>query len=168
MLPNKISIIGAPGTGKTTLAIKLSKIYNLPRYHIDGIHHLKNWEIRDKEERDKIILEKIKENKWVFDGTYKSTLVPRLKQSDLVIWLDYTTFTQLKGIIKRWIINSGKEKDEIPGCKEKIDLDFILYVLKYNKEKRFYILDAIQKSNINNIIIFKNRKDLTKWLESQK
>jgi len=45
---NKIAIIGGSGTGKTTLAMKLSNITNIPSYHIDGIHHLENWEIRDR------------------------------------------------------------------------------------------------------------------------
>ena len=75
---NRVCIIGGSGTGKTTLANNLGKDLNLPIYHIDGIHHLKNWEIRDKEERDKIILEKINEEKWIMDGTYHSTLKIRL------------------------------------------------------------------------------------------
>ena len=54
---NRICIIGGSGTGKTTLADNLGKKLKLPVYHIDGIHHLKNWEIRDKNERDKMILE---------------------------------------------------------------------------------------------------------------
>ena len=62
---SKISIIGGSGTGKTTLANNLGKELHLPVYHIDGIHHLENWEIRDKDERDKIILEKVAENKWI-------------------------------------------------------------------------------------------------------
>ena len=53
---NRICIIGGPGTGKTTLSNKLSKIYNIPVTHIDGIHHLANWQPRDKNERDQIIL----------------------------------------------------------------------------------------------------------------
>ncbi len=52
----KIAIIGAPGTGKTTLANNLSEIYKLPVTHIDGIHHMENWKQRDKEERDQMIL----------------------------------------------------------------------------------------------------------------
>lgn len=58
---NKISIIGGSGTGKTTLANNLGNELNIPVYHIDGIHHLENLEIRDKAERDKIILEKVNE-----------------------------------------------------------------------------------------------------------
>ena len=74
MEANRISIIGGSGTGKTTLATNLGTELNLPIYHIDGIHHLKNWEQRDKQERDQIVLEKIQENKWVIDGTYRTTL----------------------------------------------------------------------------------------------
>lgn len=70
----RISIIGGCGTGKTTLADNLGKELKIPVYHIDGIHHLENWEIRDKKERDKIILEKVSEPKWIIDGTYRSTL----------------------------------------------------------------------------------------------
>ena len=47
---NRISVIGGSGTGKTTLTSNLGNKLNLPIYHIDGIHHLKNWEIRDKSE----------------------------------------------------------------------------------------------------------------------
>ena len=60
---SKIAIIGGPGTGKSTLANNLGKELNLPIYHLDSIHHLANWVPRDKEERDKIILEKTQEPK---------------------------------------------------------------------------------------------------------
>ena len=55
----KIIIIGGPGTGKSTLANNLGRKLELPVYHLDAIHHLSNWEIRDKKERDEIILQKI-------------------------------------------------------------------------------------------------------------
>lgn len=161
---NRISIIGGSGTGKTTLANILSEKYNIPVTHIDGIHHLKNWEIRDKDERDKIILDIIKRKKWIIDGTYKDTLKQRLEKSDLIIWLDYSTMTQLKGILKRFFKNPGKEKPEIPGCKERLNWKFFKYVLNYNKKKRHYIVDALNDINKNKVITFKKQKDLNNWL----
>ena len=55
----KVSIIGGPGTGKSTLANNIGKVLDVPIYHLDGICHFANWEPRDKKERDEIILSKI-------------------------------------------------------------------------------------------------------------
>lgn len=165
---NRICIIGAPGTGKTTLSNELSKIYNIPATHIDGIHHLENWQRRDKNERDKIILNIAEQEKWIIDGTYHATLKTRLEKADLAIWLDYSTWTQLKGVIKRWIISRGKERPEIPGCKERLTFKFLKNVLKYNKEKRKIIVGNLDGIDKNKLLIFKKQKDLNKWLKEQK
>ncbi len=159
----RICIIGGSGTGKTTLAKNLGKELNIPVYHIDGIHHLKNWEIRDKEERDKIILEKILEDKWVIDGTYRSTLNQRFERADYIIYLDYSTLAQLKGVLTRYIKNKGKEKEEIPGCKEKLSFEFLKFVINWRKNKRNEIIEKISKVDSEKILIFKNRKQLNKW-----
>ena len=131
----KISIIGGPGTGKSTLANNLGTTLNLPVYHIDGIHHLPNWEIRDKQERDKIILDTIKTSKWIMDGTYHSTLEMRVKNSDLIIFLNYSTFARLNGILSRYFKNKNKERAEIPGCNERLNLDFLKFTINWNKTK---------------------------------
>ena len=80
---NRITIIGGSGTGKTTLATNLSLDLKLPVYHLDAFNYFPNWQERDKTERDKLILEKLKDDKWVIDGTYTSTLKERLDMSDI-------------------------------------------------------------------------------------
>lgn len=163
---NRIAIVGAPGTGKTTLANNLSEILKIEATHIDGIHHLENWQLRDKQERDEIILKIVDKEKWIIDGTYKSTLKQRFEKADLIVWLDFSSFAQLRGVMQRYLKNKGKEKPEIPGCKEKMDKEFFTYVAKYNKTKRKNILENLEGINKEKILILKNRKQVNKWLEN--
>ncbi len=162
----KICIIGGSGSGKTTLSKNLGKLLDIPVYNIDGIHYLKDWKPRDKEERDSIILDKINATKWIMDGTYSSTLDARMNAVDLVIFLDYSSLARFYGVLKRFLKNHGKEKEEIPGCKEKMDIDFIKILFKW-KNKRIGIIEKLSKVNTEKIIIFKNRKQLNSWYKKQ-
>lgn len=164
---NKISIVGGPGTGKSTLAKNLGKKLNLPVYHLDQINFLENWEERDKEERDNIILEKVKENKWIIDGTYKKTLEERIKNADLVIFLNYSKLARLKGILSRYKNNKNKERFEIPGCEEKMELSFVKFTLSWEKTNKNFVKEILEKYNNKEILIFKNRKKLNKWYEKE-
>ena len=165
MLENvkKIAVVGGSGTGKTTLTNNLGRKLNVPIYHIDGIHHLENWKTRDTKERDRIILKRANEEKWVIDGTYKSTLQERINKADLVIFLDYSTISRLNGILTRYFKDKGKERPEIPGCKEKMDWNFIQMVLTWRWTKGKEVKKIIMENKDKKILVFKNRRSLNKW-----
>ena len=163
----RISVIGGSGTGKTVLADNLSRELNLPVCHIDGIHHLANWKERDKNERDKIILDFIKKKRWVIDGTYHSTLYERIKNADLVIYLDYSSISQVKGVIQRYIKGHGKEKKEIPGCKERLTPKFLKFVILWRKKNRPVVIKTLEKIDKEKLIIFKSRRELNKWYKKE-
>lgn len=164
---SKIAVIGGSGTGKSTLAKNLGKILNLPVYHIDAMHHLENWVSRDKDERDRMILEKANKPKWVIDGTYKATLEERVKKADMIIFLDYSTIARLKGILGRYFKDKGKERPEIPGCKEQMNFDFIKMTVNWKRTKGNTIYEILEKNKNKKILIFKNRRKLNKWYEKE-
>ena len=162
---NRISIVGGSGSGKSTLCNILSKELNLPAIHLDAINYKPNWVEIDKEERDKIISNKSEEDKWIIDGNYNKTLQERFDKADLIIWLDYSTVKQLKGVLKRYLKTYNKERPEIPGCKERFDFTFIKYVFTYNKKKRPVIVDCLKNIPKEKVLVFKKQKDLNKWLK---
>lgn len=162
---NRISIVGGSGSGKSTLCNILSKELNLPAIHLDAINFNSNWVEIDKAERDKIISTKSEDEKWIIDGNYNKTLKERFNKADLIIWLDYSTFMQLKGILKRYFKTRNNERPEIPGCKERLDFTFIKYVATYNKKKRHIIVDNLKDIPKDKVLIFKKQKDLNRWLK---
>lgn len=162
---NRISIVGGSGSGKSTLCNILSKELDLPAIHLDAINYEPNWVEIDKAERDNIILSKAQDDKWVIDGNYNKTLKERFDKADLIIWLDYSTLKQLHGILKRYFTTRNSERPEIPGCKERLEPEFIKYVLTYNKKKRPVILDYLKDVPKEKVLIFKHQKDLNAWLK---
>ncbi len=165
---NRIAIVGGSGTGKTTLSNILGDVYNLPVTHIDGVNYLTNWQVRDKSERDKMILDIVKKEKWIIDGTYHNTLKPRFESADLIIWLDYSTISQLKGVLQRFFKSPGKEKEEIPGCKERLTFKFLKYVINFRRNKRHFIVETLEEIPSNKVLIFKKQKNLNKWIKTLK
>jgi len=164
---NKISIIGGSGTGKTTLSENLGPVMNLPVYHIDAFHHFENWVIRDQEERDKMILDTVAKEKWIIDGTYRNTLKQRIENSDLVIYLDYSSIEATTGAIMRTLKNNGKEKPEIPGCKEKMSFEFLCWVWNWRKKRRKFIMNELEENPPKQLLVFKNRRSLKKWFKKE-
>lgn len=163
---NRVCIVGGSGTGKSTLAEILSKKFSLPVCHLDSINFSSNWVKVDESIRDSKILSKTNEDKWIIEGNYKNTLKQRFSRADLIVWLDYSTFAQLRGVFWRVISSYGKERPEIPGCTECIDLGFIKYVLSYNKKRRHIILDNLDDISNLKLKIFHSRKELNLWLNS--
>lgn len=162
---NRISIIGGSGSGKSTLSNILSKELNLPVTHLDAVNFNSNWEKVDNQKRDSIIKSKTNEEKWIIDGNYNKTLKERLNRADLIIWLDYSSFAHLKGIMKRLFKNFYKEKPELPGCKERFNFIFLKYTITFNKKRRPEILELLKEVPEEKLLIFKKQKDLNNWLK---
>lgn len=151
--------------GKTTLAIRIEKIFKLPVVFLDSFYQLPNWVMRDPKERDSLILNATKQEKWIIDGTFIDTLEERVKVADLVIFLDYKTGVQLKGVFKRFFMNLGKEKIDMAGCRERINLSFLHYVFTYNKERRKYLVEILDKYDKDKILQFKTQAELDEWVK---
>lgn len=163
----KIAIIGSGGTGKSTLAMELGEIFSLPIYHLDASFWRPGWVQRPQEEFDQILIDLVSKDKWIIDGNYSRTMDIRLIKADMIIFLDYPTYISLFSIIKRRIQYHGKTRPDMgEGCKEKIDLEFILWIYNFRKNKRPEIIKKLSEVRDNKKIhIFKSPRELYNYLK---
>jgi len=68
----KIALIGAGGTGKSTLAKELGEILKLPVYHLDTLYWKPGWVSTPTEEWEQVMVNLVSKDKLVDKGFSKS------------------------------------------------------------------------------------------------
>lgn len=160
----KIIVIGCPGSGKSTFSKKISKILNLPIYHLDMLYHNSDGTHISKEELEEKLKTIFKENNnWIIDGNYQRTLEMRMKECDTIILLDYPIEICLAGAEAR----IGTQREDLPFIEEKLDENFKQSILDFSREKLPQIYELIKKyKKTKNIIIFKSREEADRYIQS--
>nr|WP_314842388.1 AAA family ATPase [uncultured Microbacterium sp.] len=104
--PERVLIAGVTGSGKTTLARRIARLWELRHVEIDGLFHGENWTPRPT------FLDDVRafaaEDRWVTEWQYTSKgtdeiLTPR---AHLAIWLDYPYSVVRSRLLRRTISRS--------------------------------------------------------------
>ncbi len=160
----KIIVIGCPGSGKSTLSRALHNKTGIPLYYLDRMF----WNADKTTVEKSVFLERLssvlKEDKWIIDGNYASTMEMRIAECDTVIFLDYSLDVCLAGIRERL----GKYRDDMPWIESEEDKDFIQFVKDFEKKQRPLILALLDKYNNKNTVILKSRAEADKLLNGEK
>ena len=163
----RILIIGCGGAGKSTLARQLGEKTGLPVVHLDQLFWHPGWVESTKDEIDAKIMEELGKPRWIMDGNYNRTLPMRLQKCDTVIYLDFSRFVCLLGVLKRVLTTYGTVRpDMAEGCPERFDLDFIKWVWNFNKTKRERYYRLLNEAEGIEKIVLKNRRMVKRFLRS--
>ena len=162
----KIAVIGYSGSGKSVVAAKLGKILGCPVLHLDKIQYEPGWKVRDEAEGKRLCEQFLDENAaqgWVIDGDYgKFCLDRRMREADLIIFMDYPRWICLWQTIRRYYRYKGQtRKSMAEGCRERLDKEFILWILKNGRsreKKEHYRI--IMESYPDKLIQVRNRRQL--------
>ncbi len=160
-------IIGCSGSGKSTLAVKLGEKTNIPIIHLDQHYWQPNWVETPKKEWKEIVNNLVKEDSWIMDGNYGSTMDLRLNRADTIIYLDISTIKCLWRITKRILKYHGQVRPDMTDqCVERFDLQFYHYVLTYNLTRRKNLLKKLnQYRNQADIHIFRDNAAIQMFVE---
>lgn len=158
---NKVIVIGCPGSGKTTFAVRLNEITGLPLYHLDAVWHKPDKTHIPREKFDDRIKEIFHTDKWIIDGNYNRTIEVRLEQCDTVFLFDLPVEVCLQGAIER----IGKGRYDLPWLETELDPafeDFIKTFPETSLPKIYELIDKYKKTK--QIIVFKSREEADEFL----
>ena len=115
----KIHIIGCSGTGKTYLARKLSKKYNIQHYDLDDIQ----WDNSADgyglkmpvNKREELLKQILSQESWIIEGVYYAWVTESFQRADVIYVLDTPSYIYKYRIIMRFIkrklgIEKGKKE----------------------------------------------------------
>ncbi len=168
----KIAIIGYSGSGKSTLAAGLGTAFQADVLHFDRVQFLPGWESRKQEDKEKITKEFLDTHEsWVIDGNYSKLFYERrMREADIIIMLLFNRFSCLWRVIRRYIKFRGRTRPDMgEGCNEKLDREFIKWVLHGQRTKQArkrYVQIYLQYKEKS--IIVRNQRQLDDCLRKLK
>ena len=163
----RVLIIGCGGAGKSTLARALGEKTGLPVVHLDSIFWLPGWVEMEKDAFDQRLREEMAKEAWIMDGNFNRTMEERITHCDTIIYLDFSRFACLRGVLKRVITTYGKVRPDMgEGCPERLDWEFLKWVWNFNKNKQERYYRMLNEAEGKETIVLKNRRMVKRFLRS--
>ncbi len=165
----KITIFGYSGAGKSTLARQLGEKYHTEVLHLDQVQFMEGWECRTKEDQLAIVRDFMDTHtSWIIDGNYAYLdFDRRMAEADRIIFMNFGRLNCLWRVWKRWLkYHKTTRPDMAEGCSEKLDLEFILWVLKDGRSKETRDrYDKVVSTCKGKITVLQNQKALDAFLK---
>jgi adenylate kinase family enzyme len=151
MNAQKIAVVGIGGSGKSVFARKLAEQTGLPLFHMDALFWKGNWQAVPEAEYIEAQRKLLAENDhWIIEGYVDEVLADRLRDADLIIYLDYSGFRCFWRIIRRWLKHRRESRPELPKkALEKLNWKFFRVVLTRGERPGIEkALSSVERSKI--------------------
>jgi len=144
MSPKRILVLGPCGSGKTCLTRQLSRILDLPAIHLDASFWHPGWISTPQPEWRCVVSSLIKQESWIMDGTYESTLDLRIPAAEAIIILNRPRWSCLWGVVRRSLTYRNTSRPDAPSG-QPIDLAYLRYIWKYPVRTDTLVHELIEK-----------------------
>ncbi len=160
-MSRRFALIGLPGSGKSTFAVRLGRLLSIPVHHLDKHMFEPNGNKRDKQDFLSIQKAIVDEESWIVEGCSFSTFEMRFARADTVIYFFLPRSLCIWRMLKR-IFNYEKSF----GGLRKITWGLLKYTWHFDAEKREKIAELVKKYPALDFRIFRNQQDADQYLAS--
>jgi adenylate kinase family enzyme len=169
---NRISVLGTSGSGKTTIAGKLSVILGVPHVELDALSWGADWTPVPREVFRSRLREAIKADRWVVDGNYSKDGRDLIwERADTYVWLNYSLPVILCRIVRRTLrrVMTGEEccNGNRESLRKALSRDsVILWALQtYRRRRAEYstLLAALEQRGAR-VVKLHSPKEADRWL----
>ena len=173
-LGRRIVVVGVTGSGKTTVAKRLSQILHLPHVELDSLYWNANWTSTPKDIFRQRVADALCGEAWVTDGNYSVARPILWGQANTLVWLDYPlpvilwqlTQRTLRRIITNEELWNGN-RETWKGAFFDKDALFPFAVRSHTHHRREYP-ETFRKPEYEHlkIIHLKSRQETQQWLNT--
>ena len=166
----RIYIVGSVGSGKTTLAKRLSLQLNTPWYELDNVFHERIPKAdrgRAKGERELVFKNILDSEKWIIEGVRRECFDEGFMKADIIIFLNTPQFIRQYRITRRWI----RQKLKLEKCEYNADLNMLSKMFQWSKsfeKSKGELLKLLQPYKEKLVIMKNNDIESTKKLYEKK
>jgi adenylate kinase family enzyme len=108
----RILIVGGPGSGKTTFALRLEAATGLPLHHLDEVARVGGGTgaVRSDEERRRDVAAIVESGSWIAEGVHLGWTEPLFDAADTIVWLDHVPWKSSgRRMVRRFVAQAFYE-----------------------------------------------------------
>ena len=154
-MAQRILVIGCPGSGKTTFALRLAEKTGLPLFHLDSIYWRDDRTHLTREELVDALRPILASPRWIIDGNYNGTMPLRVEACEEVIFLDDPVEVCLAGVRARM----GTPRADMPWVETEEDPVFMDFIRHYATESRPKVLALMAAHPEKTFTILRSREE---------
>lgn len=142
----RVLVIGPPGSGNSTFARRLSGLTGLPCVHLNKEYWQPGWVEPDRAWwRDRVV-HLVSQDTWIIEGNFDGTLDLRLPRADTLFWFRSCRVRSMWRVAWRVAGSYGQVRpDMAPGCPERVDFGFILYIWRLPGKQGLRATEAVDR-----------------------
>jgi adenylate kinase family enzyme len=170
----RIAVVGTTGSGKTTLARRVSRLLAIPHVELDALHWGPDWTPAQPEIFRQRTAQTLSGDAWVVDGNYSKVRDVVWQRADTVVWLDYGLPVVLWRLARRTLRRIFTQEKLWSGNREQVRVQFFtrdslfLWALRTYPRRRKEYPVLFEKSEYAHLAVVRLRspRAARDWLES--